>query len=370
MTATVSTPQYALRFAETMAIAAVGGALFDALHFPAGWLSGAMLFVAAAAIFGRPTFVPTMAARIFFVLLGIVVGGVATPETLRGMATWPASIACLTVAMAVSTAATAAYLHRVHRWEVQDAVFASVPGALSQVAVLAIERDADLRGIVIVQTMRALVLVVGMPAVLVLLGLGGPTQLPGSAIGMLDAPVQAALLLGGCIAAALIFYRLGFSGGFFFGPMVVSAILHGGGWISVGLPMWIVSISMVGLGAVNGARFANTELRLLLQYLIASLGALVVIVTVMGAFVVAATYLLALPAAGLIASYAPGAVDAMMILAIALHLDPVFVGAHHLARIVVVTVALALGERMIPPPVRHQHQESPVLEEAKEALED
>jgi len=40
--------------------------------------------------------------------------------------------------------------------------------------------------------------------------------------------------------------------------------------------------------------------------------------------------------------YAPGAVDAMMILALALHLDPVFVGAHHLTRVFVVSLGLPL----------------------------
>ncbi len=35
-------------------------------------------------------------------------------------------------------------------------------------------------------------------------------------------------------------------------------------------------------------------------------------------------------------SYSPGAMDAMLALALTLHIDPVFVGAHHLSRFVVV----------------------------------
>ena len=34
-----------------------------------------------------------------------------------------------------------------------------------------------------------------------------------------------------------------------------------------------------------------------------------------------------------------------MVLALALHLDPVYVGAHHLARFLVVTVAVAVAAR-------------------------
>ena len=50
--------------------------------------------------------------------------------------------------------------------------------------------------------------------------------------------------------------------------------------------------------------------------------------------------LLSLRVADVIVAYAPGSIDAMMILALALHLDPVFVGAHHLARVFTVTLAL------------------------------
>ena len=35
-------------------------------------------------------------------------------------------------------------------------------------------------------------------------------------------------------------------------------------------------------------------------------------------------------------AFSPGAQDTMMVLALALHLDPVYVGAHHLARFLVV----------------------------------
>jgi hypothetical protein len=37
----------------------------------------------------------------------------------------------------------------------------------------------------------------------------------------------------------------------------------------------------------------------------------------------------------------------MMVLALALHLDPVYVGAHHLARFLVVTFSVAAGARWI-----------------------
>ena len=44
-------------------------------------------------------------------------------------------------------------------------------------------------------------------------------------------------------------------------------------------------------------------------------------------------------------AFAPGSVDAMMLLALALNLDPVYVGAHHLARIFFVSLTMPLVAR-------------------------
>jgi membrane AbrB-like protein len=235
---------------------------------------------------------------------------------------------------------------------------------------MAAERQADLRAIIIVQTVRVMVLAVGVPLGLILAGMNAPVQLPGGAQGALDAPGHLALLIAGSVVAALALYRIGFTGGFFFGPMVVSAFLHGGGTIDVSLPNWMAIIAMIGLGAINGSRFNQTSFATLRQYLLASLGSLAVVVTVAGLFVLLAASLLSLRLEDLIASYAPGSVDVMMILALALHLDPVFVGAHHLARIMVVSLALPLGARLTDQRPLQHHALPASLESARETLED
>ena len=74
-----------------------------------------------------------------------------------------------------------------------------------------------------------------------------------------------------------------------------------------------------------------------------------VVLGITAAFAVAVTVALTLHVGDVILAYAPGSIDAMMILALALHLDPVFVGAHHLARVFTVTLALPLIVRAIAP---------------------
>jgi membrane AbrB-like protein len=332
------------RLVESLLIGAAGGYLFDAAKFPAGWLAGSMVFAAVAALAGRPIYVPASLARVCSIALGITIGGVVTPETLRGMTTWPFSIAMVSVSVAAATLATVTYLTRVHGWNTLTAIFASTPGGLAQVMALAAQegRDCDVRGVAIVQTLRVVILAVVVPATLSLTGLAGTVRLPASPIAIADAPIAFAILVGGATAAALGLLRLGFPGGLIFGPLMVSAILHGGAFITVTMPFWLATAAMVGLGTVSGGRFTGTPFRLLLGYLGAALGAFTVSLVVTAAIGIAVTMVVPLPVSDLIVAYAPGAVDAMMILALALHLDPVFVGAHHLTRVFVVSVGLPI----------------------------
>src|SRR5688572_28007475 len=141
---------------ETLLIAAAGGIAFARLGIPAGLVSGSVLAVAIAALAGRPMRVPSPVARVCFVAIGIMLGAIVTPETLKGVATWPLSVAMLVVATIGMIAATTSYLHYVHRWGWASAFLGASPGAMAQVIALSAEFKADLRGIAIVQVMRVL----------------------------------------------------------------------------------------------------------------------------------------------------------------------------------------------------------------------
>jgi uncharacterized protein len=355
------------RVFESLLIGTAGGYLFDAAKFPAGWLAGAMVFSAVAALAGRTIQLPGALARVSSIVLGITIGGVVTPETLRGMTTWPLSIAMVSVSVAAATLATMTYLTRVHGWNRMTAMFASIPGGLAQVMTLAAEegRDCDIRGVAIVQTLRVVILAVVVPASLSLVGLAANVRLPASPVSIADAPIAFALMVAAATVVAVGLLRLGFPGGMIFGPLLVSAVLHGGAFVSATMPVWLSTVAMIVLGTVSGGRFTGTPFRLLLSYLGAALGAFAVSLVVAAAIGIAVTLVVPLPISDLIVAYAPGAVDAMMILALALHLDPVFVGAHHLTRVFVVSVGLPILTYWLSPPgAKRTESGRPVLPKA------
>jgi membrane AbrB-like protein len=144
---------------------------------------------------------------------------------------------------------------------------------------------------------------------------------------------------------SFILQRLRFPGGLVFGAMLPSALLHGSGLLHVGLPWWGVYAMMVALGAITGARFANTPFRVIAHFFGAALGSFAVAVSIASLFAATAAWLLSLRPADVVVAFSPGAVDTMMLLALALALDPVYVGAHHVARIMLVSGCLALFVR-------------------------
>ena len=333
------------RTAETLLIAAGGAAAFTLTGFPAGMVTGSLLCVATAALLGRPMIVPLPLSRVISLLVGISLGAVVTPETLRGIASFPLSIAVLTISTVCMIAATASYLRLVHGWDARSAVCGASPGGLAQVMTLSAEYGADLRAIAIVQVMRVVLLTIGIPTGLALFGLSAGDTIAQRAGAAPASIAELAILVAVSTLTAFTVVKLHLPGGLMFGAMVGSGFLHGAGFISSALPGWVVSVAVIGVGAFTGSRFANTAPRMLLRYIGAALGSFAVAISVASGFVLLLTTLLTVRIADTIVAFSPGAQDTMMVLALSLHLDPVFVGAHHLWRFMLVSLSLPFQVR-------------------------
>ncbi len=326
--------------AETLVFAAIGGLTLGLSGMPAGYLSGSILAVACAALAGRPMHVPMPIMQVLLILIGISLGAVVSPETLQGVTAYPLSIAVLILASIAIAVVGSSYLRIVHGWDTLTAYLSAVPGGLSQVMALAVELKADVRAVVIVQTLRIIIIAIGFPALLTALGLvhGAPRTVGGTFVwSQLD---ELAVLIAISSAMAYVAYRIRFPGGLLFGAMLTSAALHGTGMLHAVLPWWMSYAVMIAFGAVSGSRFADTSARMLLRYVGAAFGSFATALTVTAAFAATLVQFVTVPPAEVMIAYAPGASDAMMLLALALNLDPVYVGAHHLTRIFFVLMTM------------------------------
>jgi uncharacterized protein len=331
------TRTHTLQFLETLAIGTVGGVLFLVTGLPGGLISGAMLAVGAAAMLGRSMAVPAHLTQAVLVMLGISLGSLMSRQLLQHISAYPLTIGLLALATFCTTFGSSFYLQRLHGWERTSAFLAASPGALSQIALLAIEKGADMPAIAVVQTLRVIILTAALPLILVATGL---TSSSAPALPMTVAsPLGLVGLIGASVAVSLVLRMANFPASWLFGAMIGSAVLHGGGWIDGGLPPIVRSVALVGIGTLIGSRFSRMRMSTLARHLAAGLGSFAVASMITAVFVSIVTLTTHVRFSDVLVAYAPGAMDAMLALALTLHIDPIFVGAHHLSRFIFVTIA-------------------------------
>ncbi len=326
-----------LQYLETLSIGTIGGLLFLVAGLPGGLITGAMLAVGSAAMLGRSMAVPAHLTQAVLVMLGISLGSLMSRQLLQHVSAYPVTIGLLALATFCTTLGSSYYLQRLHGWDRTSAFLAASPGALSQIALLAIEKGADMPAIAVVQTLRVIILTAALPLILVATGL---TSSPAPALTMTVAsPLGLVGLIGASVAVSLVFRMAKFPASWLFGAMVGSSVLHGAGLIDGGLPPLVRSIALIGIGTLIGSRFSRMRTSTLLRHLTAGLGSFAIAIAISAIFVTLVAWTTNVRFADVMVAYAPGAMDAMLALALTLHIDPIFVGAHHLSRFIFVTIA-------------------------------
>ncbi|WP_298258831.1 AbrB family transcriptional regulator [Bradyrhizobium sp.] len=332
-----ATRKRTFQFLETLSIGTAGGLLFLVAHLPGGLISGAMLAVAVAAVLGRPMAVPTHLTQAVLVMLGISLGSLMSRQLLQHIGAYPLTIGFLALATFCTTIGSGFYLQHIHGWDRTSAFLAASPGALSQIALLAVERGADMAAIAVVQTLRVIILTAALPLILVATGLTSASApaLPTT----VASPLGLIALVGASVAVSLLLRIAKFPASWLFGAMVGSAVLYGAGLVDGSVPPLVRAISLIGIGTLIGSRFSRMKPGTFLHHLTAGLGSFAIAIAISAVFVTIIATTTHVRFADVLVAYAPGAMDAMLALALTLHIDPIFVGAHHLSRFIFVTIA-------------------------------
>lgn len=322
-------------------VAALGGFVFYGLGIPAAWFSGAIVAGVLWGLTGRGRPMPTPLVDAAMLVSGVLMGAAVTPETLAVVARYPASLVVLLVGLAGISAASALWLVKVSGWRREDAILASVPGSISTVLVIAADRGVAVAPIAIVQSVRFLILVTILPSIVVLLGGGNPSLLIGEGQPVAS-PLDLGLTLGGGWLVGLMLRRLGLAAPILFGGALVTTILHLTGLTSGVVPPVIATAGLVLIGAFLADRFRGFAWASVPRMLPAALGSFLVGIATAAAFAGLAALLAGVGLADALLAFAPGALEAMMVLSLTLGLDPLYVGTHHLVRFLAIGFGLPL----------------------------
>lgn len=339
--------ELARRAGPCLGLGAAGGLAFWSLGFPAPWLCGPMVATALWALSGRPIEMPVQLRDAGFLVLGVSIGSGLTLAALQGVGRWPLSILALLLSLPLIVGAVQLYLQRGAGWARRDAFLAAVPGVLSYVVAMAIDRGADVRRVATAQSVRLFLLILLLPLAL------GSRAAPMPAPEAEDAGLAgiAGLCLAGLVAGWLL-GRARLPAAYLFGGLAASGLAHLTGLVATALPQAVVIPALLIVGSNAGARFAGTDLATLRAILASSVVAFAIGMALAASVALAVSLLLDLAFAQTLLAFAPGGLDAMVVMAFALGLEPTYVASHQLLRFLCIAVGLpaafAAFERYAP----------------------
>lgn len=324
---------------KTLAVGALGAGLAVALNLPAAPLLGAMLATAALGWGGVRLSLPDRFRDAGLLVIGLSLGSGFTRDMLGDAGEYAFSLGLLSISIVVSMLASSWLLTRYWRQSATTALLASAPGTLSLALAMAAEGKGDSTTVICLQSMRLLMLAAFLPLLVSFMGADGSGG--ANADQVLSWTMLGLLTLLG-ILLGLVFGRLHFPAPFLLGGMVVSAIAHMAEWAHGLPPAMVIFLGFALVGAASGARFSNIALHDLVKNLGAAFASVAVAAAVSALFAFAASAASGLPLAQIWVAYAPGGVEAMAAIGLALGFDPAFVALHHLFRISLLIAILPL----------------------------
>ena len=321
----------------TLALSAAGGGIATLLGLPASWLVGGVVAVTAGSIAGQPIRMPDRLRDVAFLLIGMSMGASVAPDSLRLIASWPVTIAALALELVLIIALTGWMLARFFRLDTGTAYLSSFPGHLSFVMGIASAGVGNARQIVIIQVIRILMLTICVPIGTVFLPIDhfAPTVTT-EFLNFWELLALAAA----CVAVGLAFMRLKIPAGFVLGAMAAATAAKLGGLYTAAMPAPLVLVTFVLTGALIGSRFAGISRR---EILVAAKGGVIATAMTVGIVTLVAwvaSLVVDMPYGQIWLGLAPGALEGMGALGIALGYDTAFIAAHHVIRLLMLSLAI------------------------------
>lgn len=314
-------------------VAGAAGYAFSRLRTPIPWMLGPLTTVAVLRVLGLPIDAPPGARQFGQWVIGTSLGLYFTPQVVRDVAGWwPLLVAGALFALAGGYGG-GLVLARLAGIDRTTAVFASVPGGASEMAVLGERYGARVDRVAAAQSLRIMIVVIVVPFAYALLGAHGDDRyVPG--VASVDG-TGLALLLAATFAGGAAAQWLRVPNAFILGALAVAIPLTAADVHLSAMPAPLSNAGQCFLGCMLGARFHPDFVRGAPRF-IAAVGATVLAAIGMaGLFGMLLAWVSGASFYTLALGLAPGGIAEMCVTAKALQLGVPLVTAFHVTRVVV-----------------------------------
>lgn len=345
-----------LQLMLTLFVGLLGAFSARFLGLPIPFLLGALGFTAVLSLTffartGKRLWHPQPLRKICISLIGAMIGTTFSPEVLSqlpGMLlTLPAMLLFILAAQGVNFL----IFRRLAGYDAPTAFYAAMPGGLVEAVLLGEKAGGNVEILSVQQFARIVMVVIAVPAVFFL----ATGEIVGSAGGQsigsrLPEWTDWAALAVIAPAGLWIGTKLRLPAAQMVGPLVLSALLHGTGVLSVAGPAVLLNGAQLVAGAGLGVMFARSTLPQLAACFAFGAVSIAATLALSAGFAIVLSGFVPISIEALFISFAPGGVTEMGLIALSLGVSPVAVAAHHLFRIVM-TVAMAglAAPRLLPP---------------------
>ncbi len=336
-----------------LVLGALGGEVAKLIGLPLPWMLGSLLSTAVV-VAVLPHRIPVgfrfsqRFRMVFISIIGAMIGAQLTLDVLTQWRPLVFSLLGVTVFVALAHGWNYWLFRRIGRFDKATAFYCGTPGGLIESITLGEAAGAEIRMLTVMQFLRIILVVTLVPLGISIVE-GHPV---GSADGVGFTPgaghlssIPVLLVIGG--VGLLVGRLLRLPAAQLVGPLLVSAVLSGTGLITLDPPNWVISVAQVVIGVSLGSRFIGVTGRLLRRALGLSL---VSVIGMLGIGVTLAVILNAIDGHSilvLILSLAPGGVTEMGLVALSLAANPALVAFHHLYRIILTVLEMAVVGRWL-----------------------
>jgi hypothetical protein len=332
----------------SLALGSIGGAIFWRIGMPLAWMLGAMITLTVVAVAHGPVRLPQRLRSVMVAVLGVMLGSSFSPDLLPHAGKWLISLSCLVPYLLIASGLTYVYFRKVAAYDPATAFFSGTPGGLSVMTLIGTDLGGDSRSISLAHAARILLVVSTIPFWFQIARAYDPALNAGLArVYLSDVSLLDVTALGLCaLVGAAIGNAIRLPAAALTGPMLISAAVHLAGWTSSVPPVEAVAAAQVVLGTAIGCRFAGTNVGTVVKAIVLALGALAILLVVAVGFALGLAWVTGLSFDALLLAYAPGGLAEMTLIALSQHIDPAFVGAHHVVRIALIVTAAPLVFRV------------------------